>query len=400
MIRRGSEPVSNHRETKQQNEAREKIERTFNLESPQNVDMPERWVEAMRAAGVTKQEFQRDPKSALDAIRFALREKKAKSKSKAKLKNRSASLPPTKRTVNNLMSRAAAINKDVTDPRKCFKDFHRLGKGGFGRVFSAIDNRKDSDRYGQRVALKYCELEYAEDIKKEIALHALCSQHPNVVTYYESFMNKRYCILCLEFVNGCTLTALCNPKRPVFAEPDIAYVTRSILCALDFIHGHHRIHRDCKADNILVDSNGNVKLADFGLATALTRTTMKRNSVVGTPYWMAPELVICDSYDCAVDIWSLGIICIEMAQGEPPLLQKTATRALFLIASNPAPSLKDKDIWSADFRNILASMLDKNPDTRATASQLRDHPFFLNAIPQEQFGSLVRSVLRSNETKK
>lgn len=161
----------------------------------------------------------------------------------------------------------------------------------------------------------------------------------------------------MELMKGGSLTD-CLGVRVEFPEQCIAYVCKHMLMALAFMHRQHRMHRDIKSDNVLVDVNGVVKVADFGFAITLTQEETKRTSVVGTPYWMAPELIRGAEYDAKVDVWSLGITALEMAEGEPPLLHEAPLRALLLITINPAPTLRHPDRWSRSFAHFLSRCLE------------------------------------------
>ena len=161
----------------------------------------------------------------------------------------------------------------------------------------------------------------------------------------------------MELMKGGSLTDILG-VRVDFPEACIAYVCKHMLMALAFMHRQHRMHRDIKSDNVLVDYNGVVKVADFGFAINLTEEETKRTSVVGTPYWMAPELIRGAEYDAKVDIWSLGITALEMAEGEPPLLHEAPLRALLLITINPAPTLRHKDRWSRSFSHFLTRCME------------------------------------------
>jgi len=185
-----------------------------------------------------------------------------------------------------------------------------------------------------------------------------------------------------------------------FPEACIAYVTRVLLEGLAFLHGQKRMHRDIKSDNILVDFNGAVKIADFGFAVGLSEEAAKRKSIVGTPFWMAPELIRGVEYDGKVDVWSLGITALEMADGEPPYLKEPPLRALFLVASSTvAPGLKEPHTWSHHFRTFLERALDPNPGSRASAAELLAHPFVASACEMEDFAKFASHVLRARGKK-
>jgi len=343
--------------------------------------LPTAWEEKMKTSGISPQEVKANPQAALDALQFAMEGPPAKP----------APLP-SRRTVNLKMEGAFFFNRECNDPRRVFKDFVQLGQGASGIVYSAVDDRPGTARYGERVALKYCDLKELDDLKTEIAMQSL-STHPNVVNFLEAFRTPTHVVITIEYMDGGMLTNLCDPKKRICTEADIAYVLKCALQALAFMHRQHRIHRDIKSDNILVDYAGRVKLADFGFATALTRSTMKRNSVVGTPFWMAPELIKSQSYDCKVDVWSLGVTALEMADGEPPLMHEPVMRALFLITVNDAPSLRQPKASSETFVHFLAKMLVKDPEHRSAADQLLLHPFMAEAAAQTDFAKLVKAKL-------
>jgi len=178
-------------------------------------------------------------------------------------------------------------------------------------------------------------------------------------------------------------------------EPQIAYVTFESLKALFFLHNQFRIHRDIKSDNILLGEGGEVKLADFGFAAQLTITQQKRNTVVGTPYWMAPELIEGHDYDAKVDIWSLGIMLMEMAEGEPPYMEFPTARALFLILTKGVPELKEQDKWSPEMKDFVNRCLTKDVAQRPTSEQLLKHPFLKNGCNASEFKNLVIKVKRN-----
>jgi len=196
----------------------------------------------------------------------------------------------------------------------------------------------------------------------------------------------------MEFVHGGTLTEVLGPTIDI-PEPLIAYVCKQMLLGLAFVHRQHRLHRDIKSDNVLVAFDGAVKLADFGFAVGLTEEQDKRRSVVGTPYWMAPELVRGLEYDAKVDVWSLGITALELAEGEPPHLHEAPLRALLLITTQPAPTLRHADKWSAKFKHFLKCCLHTDPAKRASAESLLVHPFIATAATQAEFAALASRIL-------
>jgi len=175
-------------------------------------------------------------------------------------------------------------------------------------------------------------------------------------------------------------------------EAQIAYLSRESLKALSYIHNLHRIHRDIKSDNVLLGADGSVKLADFGYAAQLTKKQQKRNTVVGTPYWMAPELIRGHDYGTKVDIWSLGIMVMEMAEGEPPYMEFPPLRALFLITTKGIPGLKEPEKWSRDFQEFFNSCLEKDPESRPDANELLGHPFLKKACQPQELLPIIKAA--------
>jgi len=191
---------------------------------------------------------------------------------------------------------------------------------------------------------------------------------------------------------GCLTDVLESFDSVQLTESQIAYCCRETVKALVYIHGLHRIHRDIKSDNVLLGSDGAVKLADFGYAAQLTQKQQKRNTVVGTPYWMAPELIRGHDYGTKVDIWSLGIMLMEMAEGEPPYMEYPPLRALFLITTKGIPPVKEQHKWSRDFHDFFARCLDVNVQTRPEARELLKHPFLLRACEAHEFKPVIQAA--------
>jgi serine/threonine protein kinase len=200
----------------------------------------------------------------------------------------------------------------------------------------------------------------------------------------------------MELMEGGKLTDLLMKTR--FSEPEIACVLKESLLALKYMHDNKRIHRDIKSDNILIGSNGEIKLADFGFCTELKNEKDSRKSVVGTPYWyfysliirMAPEVIRGVEYDYKVDIWSLGIMALEMAEGEPPHMELQPLKALFIIATQPSPTLNEPDKWSNSFKDFLSLALAKNSSKRASAADLLKHSFLKKACSSDFLVDLLK----------
>ena len=189
------------------------------------------------------------------------------------------------------------------------------------------------------------------------------------------------------------------PKGEVktLTEDEIATVLSDTLKGLEYLHLRKKIHRDIKAGNILLNIEGHAKLADFGVAGQLTDTMAKRNTVIGTPFWMAPEVIQEIGYDCAADIWSLGITALEMAEGKAPYAEIHPMRAIFMIPTKPPPSFSQPDQWSPGFIDFVSRCLVKTPDKRATASELLQNEFIKNAKPPEILADMIREAQTTKE---
>ncbi|NXU23811.1 SLK kinase, partial [Thalassarche chlororhynchos] len=221
--------------------------------------------------------------------------------------------------------------------------------------------------------------EELEDYMVEIDILASCD-HPNIVKLLDAFYYENNLWILIEFCAGGAVDAVMLELERPLTEPQIKVVCRQTLEALNYLHENKIIHRDLKAGNILFTLDGDIKLADFGVSAKNTRTIQRRDSFIGTPYWMAPEVVMCETskdrpYDYKADIWSLGITLIEMAQIEPPHHELNPMRVLLKIAKSDPPTLAQPSKWSSDFKDFLKKCLEKNVDARWSATQLLQHPF-------------------------
>ncbi|OXG89179.1 STE/STE20/YSK protein kinase [Cryptococcus neoformans A2-102-5] len=251
----------------------------------------------------------------------------------------------------------------------------KLGAGNFGTVWKASHNDTK-----QIVAIKMIDLESSDDdiseIQAEIAHLSSCwSDH--VTKYYGSFVRGARLWIVMEYLAGGSCLDLLKPG--VFTEAQIAIVCRELLLGLEYLHTEGKIHRDIKAANVLLSATGDVKLADFGVAAQLSSHKSQRHTFVGTPFWMAPEVIRQAGYDSRADIWSLGITAIEMAKGDPPLSEYHPMRVLFLIPKARAPALDPEEGWSEEFQDFIEKCLQKDPHDRATAKQLLQHRFIRSA---------------------
>lgn len=265
-----------------------------------------------------------------------------------------------------------------------YQVMEELGSGSFGKVFKAIDRNT-----GETVAIKHIDLEDSSeelaDIQAEIALLSTCHS-PYVTEYKTSFVKGVKLWIVMEYLGGGSAADLLAPGP--FGEAHIAIMCRELLLGLDYLHSTGKIHRDIKAANVLLTDQGRVKLADFGVAAQLTNMKSQRMTFVGTPFWMAPEVIQEAGYDFRADIWSLGITAMELAEGAPPYAGAHPMKVLFTIPKNPAPRLEG-DEWSKDFKDFISHCLIKDPDRRATAKELLKHRFVQRAGKVEALRELV-----------
>uniref|UniRef100_A0A669QW73 non-specific serine/threonine protein kinase n=1 Tax=Phasianus colchicus TaxID=9054 RepID=A0A669QW73_PHACC len=286
----------------------------------------------------------------------------------------------------------AGLPSPGRDPAGIFELVELVGNGTYGQVYKGRHVKT-----GQLAAIKVMDVtgDEEEEIKQEINMLKKYSHHRNIATYYGAFIKKNppgmddQLWLVMEFCGAGSVTDLIkNTKGNTLKEEWIAYICREILRGLSHLHQHKVIHRDIKGQNVLLTENAEVKLVDFGVSAQLDRTVGRRNTFIGTPYWMAPEVIACDenpdaTYDFKSDLWSLGITAIEMAEGAPPLCDMHPMRALFLIPRNPAPRLKSKK-WSKKFQSFIESCLVKNHSQRPTTEQLMKHPFIRDQPNERQ----------------
>ncbi|KAL6690073.1 mitogen-activated protein kinase [Trichoderma pleuroticola] len=273
------------------------------------------------------------------------------------------------------------------DPRNIYRGFTKIGQGASGGVYTG--HERGTNRL---VAIKQMNLE--QQPKKDLIINEILvmkdSSHPNIVNFIDSYLCDGELWVVMEYMEGGSLTDVVTFN--IMTEGQIASVCRETLRGLQHLHSKGVIHRDIKSDNILLSSEGNIKLTDFGFCATINEAQNKRTTMVGTPYWMAPEVVTRKEYGRKVDIWSLGIMAIEMIEGEPPYLTESPLRALWLIATNGTPQIKNEGDLSAVFRDFLYFALKVDPEKRASAHDLLRHDFMKLCVDLSQLSPLVRAA--------
>lgn len=268
------------------------------------------------------------------------------------------------------------VKRDL-NPEEFWEIIGELGDGAFGKVYKA--QNKETNVLAAAKVIDTKSEEELEDYMVEIDILASCD-HPNIVKLLDAFYYENNLWILIEFCAGGAVDAVMLELERPLTESQIQVVCRQTLEALNYLHDNKIIHRDLKAGNILFTLDGDIKLADFGVSAKNTRTIQRRDSFIGTPYWMAPEVVMCETskdrpYDYKADVWSLGITLIEMAEIEPPHHELNPMRVLLKIAKSEPPTLAQPSRWSSNFKDFLKKCLEKNVDSRWTTSQLLQHPF-------------------------
>ncbi|XBW37147.1 hypothetical protein QEN19_002725 [Hanseniaspora menglaensis] len=278
----------------------------------------------------------------------------------------------------------------LKDPLLLYKSLTEIGHGASGAVFSAVDNK-------EKVALKKINIK-GHPNKSLIILEIETmkfSRHPNVIEFKNAFFYNMELWVSMEYMSGGNLADVVT--NCLLTDLQIRFVCKEVLKGLQFLHENGIVHRDIKSDNILLNEKGNIKISDFGFCALIKEEDSKRNTMVGTPYWMAPEIVNRQKYDSKIDIWSLGIMIIEMVDGEPPYMNETPLRALYLIAKNGTPSLINADGISLLGIQFMDCCLHVSPENRLSAIELLEHEYIKNTNDD---GKIIAPLVKLAQLKK
>jgi len=272
-------------------------------------------------------------------------------------------------------------------PKDRYKTDVELGAGAGGTVCLALDKTNKA-----RVALKKIDMS-KQDKKGMILMEMKVMKdlnHKNLINFIESYMVGNELSVIMEYLPGGALTDVVT--ECIMKEGQIAAVCDEALQGLEYLHRHNILHRDIKSDNVLLGMDGTVKLIDFGFCANVKGNEEKRRTMVGTPYWMAPEVISRKNYGKKVDVWSLGIMALEMKDGKPPYFDEEPLRAMFLIATHGKPEIKSWEKFSPEFPDFIDKCLQTKPEDRQSAEQLLSHPFLQKRTDLKSLGPLIRAA--------
>eukprot|EP01103_Thecamoeba_quadrilineata_P008570 TRINITY_DN18303_c0_g1_i1.p1 TRINITY_DN18303_c0_g1~~TRINITY_DN18303_c0_g1_i1.p1 ORF type:complete len:459 (-),score=86.76 TRINITY_DN18303_c0_g1_i1:1282-2616(-) len=338
----------------------------------------------LKDAGITAEEAAANPQQAYDVLKFQ------------EQLNLAAGMPVVQRSFpeEEIIPDVESIVTQ-TDPNTIYNDEKKIGQGAFGEVYWAVDSRVNKAVAIKKMSLSQNNIKH---LITEVYIQKTC-YHPNIVHLLDCYLIGDQFWVVLEYMGGGSLTTILEQFPNVqLTEPQIAYICLESLKSLSYMHTLHRLHRDIKSDNILIGDNGEVKLADFGFAAQLTTKQMKRNTVIGTPYWMAPELIESHDYGPKVDVWSMGIMVREMLEGEPPYMDLPSAKALFLIITKGLPECKNASKLSGELKDFLKLSLAKEAANRPEAIDLLFHPFIAKSCSPKEFVPVItktRSLIKA-----
>eukprot|EP01107_Rhizomastix_libera_P012711 TRINITY_DN3269_c0_g1_i2.p1 TRINITY_DN3269_c0_g1~~TRINITY_DN3269_c0_g1_i2.p1 ORF type:complete len:382 (-),score=92.48 TRINITY_DN3269_c0_g1_i2:131-1276(-) len=257
-----------------------------------------------------------------------------------------------------------------TEPQNSFQFLNKIGEGSFGTVW-----RAEFIKTGKIYAIKKVAIsEVKEELINEVEIMRHLS-HQNIVKFYGSWKQKKFLHLVMEYCEAKSVGEIMQRIGSPLKERQIAVICNHALRGLKYLHSKRCLHRDIKCGNILLDSNGVAKLCDFGVSGRMTETQKRRHTMIGTPFWMAPEVIQDEGYNEKADLWSLGITAIEMAEGQPPHFEQNPMRVVFMIPVWDPPTLSEPSLWSPQFNSFLSACLIKSPEKRSSAAELQSNAF-------------------------
>lgn len=331
--------------------------------------LPPEWAIILKKSNISKQDVMDNPQAVVDAMKFMNEP------------SQQAAIPIVQASNADLPALEDILIP--SDPREFLQDLEKLDEGSTCVIYKAFDPTRNLT-----VAVKEMALNATNSPTLLIETRLMASmKHTNIIQFYAAHRVENTLWILMELMDGGSLTNVATYCE--CQEPHIAYLAREVLQGLEYMHKNNKIHRDIKTDNVLLKANGEVRLADFGFAAQLSSQQDSRKSIVGTPYWMAPELIKALPYSFAVDIWSLGIMCRELAEGEPPYVAEPPMKALYLIVANGIPEITDIETRSPEFLDFLDKCLKLVPEERSTATELLQHPFIQMACDMKYIPPLI-----------
>ncbi|CAM9509020.1 unnamed protein product [Pylaiella littoralis] len=289
----------------------------------------------------------------------------------------------------------SSFMQDTRDPEEELGLLELLGEGSYGAVYRAEQRADDRE-----VAVKIIPADNPIDLLKEVDIMMACTS-PYIVRLHDCFYKDNEAWLVMDFVGGGSVSDILEACEVTLSEAEAKECTAWTVLALDYLHSNRKLHRDVKAGNILLTLDGRAKLADFGVSKEVNTMANKAQTAIGTPYWMAPEVIQEVPYDGQADIWSLAITCIEMVEGNPPLNNVHPMRAIFMIPSKPSPTLSEPAKWSLEFNDFVGRCLEKKPEDRPSSRAILRHPWIAASVEriQGRGGKVGSAVIQDLVTK-